>query len=159
MWQSATQALRADNEIEAAVDFLALADAFPQSERAPQALYALGIGAFTKQLYSQSVQAFSRLQANYPEYRWDAVHYWLGRSHAANGEQEEARAQWQALVDRAPDIYYGVLAAYGAASHPHAGCSPVDRDRPGGRAGLPAGRRRRQPGVCRAVAGGTDSRP
>ena len=118
LWQSATQALSADNEIEAAVDFLALADAFPQSERAPQALYALGIGAFSKQLYSQSVQAFSRLQANYPEYRWDAVHYWLGRSHAANGEQEEARAQWQALVDRAPDIYYGVLAAYGLQTIP-----------------------------------------
>ncbi len=28
---------------------------------------------------------------------------------------EQARAQWQALVDRAPDTYYGVLAAYALA--------------------------------------------
>ena len=44
------QALDEGNQIEAAVDFLALADRFPSSERAPQALYAVGLGAVTKEL-------------------------------------------------------------------------------------------------------------
>jgi soluble lytic murein transglycosylase len=39
------------------------------------------------------------------------VAYWLGRAQAAKGERAAAEATWQALVDRAPDIYFGVLAA------------------------------------------------
>ena len=112
LWQSGRQALEEGNQIEAAVDFLSLADRFPGSDRAPQALYALGIGGFTKQLFSQAVTVFERLQSAYPDYKWDAVAYWAGRSHAAAGDLDEARAQWQALVERAPDIYYGVLAGY-----------------------------------------------
>jgi soluble lytic murein transglycosylase len=115
LWLSGRMALDENNQIEAAVDFLALADRFPASERAPQALYALGLGAITKQLYGQAAPILERLQAAYPDYRWDAVAYWLGRSYAGSGNAEPARATWQALVDRAPDIYYGVLASYALA--------------------------------------------
>jgi soluble lytic murein transglycosylase len=115
LWLSGRMALDENNQLEAAVDFMALADRFPASERAPQALYALGIGAVTNQLYGQAVPVFERLQTGYPNYRWDAVAYWLGRSYAASGSAEPARATWQALVARAPDIYYGILAGYGLA--------------------------------------------
>lgn len=118
LWLSGRQALDEGNQIEAAVDFLALADGFPASERAPQALYALGVGAVTKQLYSQAAPIFERLQQGYPDYRWDAVAYWLGRSYAGAGDAEQARTTWQALVERAPDIYYGVLAGYALADVP-----------------------------------------
>ena len=112
LWLSGRMALDEGNQLEAAVDFMALADRFPASERAPQALYALGIGAITKQLYGQAAPVFERLQAGYPDYRWDAVAYWLGRAYAGSGSAEQARATWQTLVERAPDIYYGVLAGY-----------------------------------------------
>lgn len=112
LWQSGRRALAEGNHIEAAVDFLALADGFPASERAPQALYALGFGAFALGLYEQAVEALARLQRSYPDYRWDAVGYWLGRSQAAAGQVEAARATWQAVVDRAPDIYFGILSHY-----------------------------------------------
>ncbi len=112
LWLSGRAALDEGNQIEAAVDFMALADRFPASERAPQALYALGVGAVTKQLYGQAAPIFVRLQQSYPDYKWDAVAYWLGRSYAGSGSSDEAQATWQALVERAPDIYYGVLAAY-----------------------------------------------
>lgn len=112
LWQSGRLALSDGNPVEAAVDLLALADAFPQSDRAPQALYALGIGAIDKKLFGQASQVLTRLQTNYADYRWDAVAYWLGRALAAQGNADAARSQWQALIDRAPDIYYGVLAAY-----------------------------------------------
>ena len=92
LWLSGRTALDEDNQIEAAVDFMALADRFPASERAPQALYALGIGAITKQLYGQAAPVFERLQASYPDYRWDAVAYWLGRGFAGSGSAEQARA-------------------------------------------------------------------
>ena len=63
LWQSGRRALDDGNQIEAAVDFLALADAFPASERAPQALYALGMGAFNAELYPQAVEALDRAAA------------------------------------------------------------------------------------------------
>lgn len=111
LWRSGVLALNEGNTVEAAVDFLSLVDLFPTSERAPQALYTVGVGAFANELYVESADALRRAQLNYPEYRWDAVGYWLGRAQAANGERNEAEATWQAVVDRAPDIYYGVLSA------------------------------------------------
>jgi soluble lytic murein transglycosylase len=96
--------------VEAAVDFFTLADAFPGSERAPNALYVLGIGSMTNRLYPQALLSFTRLQTDYPNDRWQAATYWRGRAHYALNQREEARAQWQALVDREPQAYYGVLA-------------------------------------------------
>jgi soluble lytic murein transglycosylase len=111
LWLSGLLALNQGNQIEAAVDFLALADGFASSPRAPLALYVLGTGAYQRGLYGQSIEMYSRLQRAYPDYRWDAVAYWLGRAYQAQGDAAQANAQWQALVNRAPDIYYGVLAA------------------------------------------------
>lgn len=72
----------------------------------------------TKGLHGQAAPIFERLQTSYPDYRWDAVAYWLGRSQAGSGDSAGAQATWQALVERAPDIYYGVLAAYALADVP-----------------------------------------
>ena len=63
LWQSAAHALDDGNQLEAAADFLTLADGFPSSERAPQALYALGVGGYEKKLFSQAAQVLSRLQS------------------------------------------------------------------------------------------------
>ncbi len=110
LWLSALSAISADNQLEAAVDFFSLVDAFPGSERAPRALYILGIGSMSNRLYTQAVLSFSRLQNEYPAEQPQATSYWLGRAYAARGDAENATAQWQALVDREPDTYYGVLA-------------------------------------------------
>ena len=97
--------------MEGAFDLLALADAFPASARAPQALFWVGTGAFRNALYNESADAFGRLQRDYPDYRWDAVAYWLGRAQREAGNADAADQTWTALVNRAPDIYYGILAA------------------------------------------------
>ncbi len=86
LWQSGLLALRENNQLEAAVDLVAFADAFPASERSPDALYLLGMGAVKNQLFNQASQVLSRLQTGYPEYRWAATGYWLGRSYAADGQ-------------------------------------------------------------------------
>jgi soluble lytic murein transglycosylase len=111
LWRSGTLAISEGNAVEAAVDLLSIAELFPTSERAPQALYTVGVGAFANQLYVESADALQRAQTLYPEFRWDAVAYWLGRAQAANGDRTAAEATWQTLVDRAPDIYFGVMAA------------------------------------------------
>ncbi len=113
LWRSALLALNSGKEVEAGLDFLTLADAFPESERAPASLYTVGIGAYQKGLYGQSADTFGRLQRDYPDYRWDAVGFWLGRAQHANGMPNAGNETWQKLVDRAPDIYHGVLAGYG----------------------------------------------
>jgi soluble lytic murein transglycosylase len=112
LWRSGLYALREGNQVEAATDFLTLADGFPTSERAPAGLYAVALGASQTRLFSQAVDLYTRLQAEYPQYKWDAVAYWLGRAYAARGEALKAQEQWQTLVESAPDIYYGILAAY-----------------------------------------------
>ncbi|MBW7882094.1 MAG: tetratricopeptide repeat protein [Caldilineaceae bacterium] len=118
LWQSGLRALGDGNQVEAAVDFLALADAFPASERAPQALYLLGLGAYRNRFFDQAAEVLDRLRSSYPDYRWDAASYWLGRSLAATGATDAARTQWQSVVARAPDIYYGVLSAYALQDEP-----------------------------------------
>lgn len=112
LWRSGYQALLSGNQIEAATDLLTLSDTFTQSERAPLALYVVGLGAYQQKLYGQAVELYSRLQQDYPDYRWDAVGFWLGRAEHAQGNPPAARKTWQALVDRAPDIYYGILAGF-----------------------------------------------
>jgi soluble lytic murein transglycosylase len=111
LWRSGLLAISEDSAVEAAVDLLSIAELFPTSDRAPQALYTMGVGAFANGLYVESADALSRAQREYPDYRWDAVGYWLGRAHAADGNRDEAEAAWQGVVERAPDIYYGVLSA------------------------------------------------
>ncbi len=111
LWRSGSLAISEGSSVEAAVDLLSVAELFPDSERAPQALYIVGVGAYANQLYVESRDALRRGQTTYPDYNWDAVGYWLGRAQAANGDRRAAEATWQAVVDRAPDVYYGVMAA------------------------------------------------
>ncbi len=58
LWQSGVRALRDDNRMEAAADFLALADAFPESERTPVALYAVATGAYQGGFYTQAAHIY-----------------------------------------------------------------------------------------------------
>ncbi len=125
LWRSALSSIAADNRLaagaalqsdvdpfdEAAADLLVLADGFPDSARAPDALSVLGIGAFAHSRYAQSASSFGRLLADYPDARPGAATYWLGRSRYAQGEYDAARSLWQALAAREPDTFYGVLAA------------------------------------------------
>ncbi|RLT39417.1 MAG: hypothetical protein DWI57_10280 [Chloroflexi bacterium] len=111
LWRSALSAIAADNEVEAAVDVLTLADSFPDSPRAADGLSVLGIGSFVNGLYTQSQDAFQRLHDNYPEVRPEASTYWLGRSLYVQGQNAKAQQLWAELVDSAPESYYGVLAA------------------------------------------------
>jgi soluble lytic murein transglycosylase len=118
LWYSGLNALNSGNNDEAATDFLALADAFPASERAPAALYALGIGDVREGNVAATRDLFARLKRDYPDYRSANVGYWLGRAHQALGEDAPAREAWQAVVDRTPDLYYGVLSAQALAGLP-----------------------------------------
>ena len=116
LWRSGRLALREGNQIETAVDFLTLADIFSGSERAPDALYALGLGALQEAFYDQALLMYERLQEDYPTYKPSAVAYWRGRAYYATDQSAKAKAQWQQLVNDRPDMYYAVLAAHGLAS-------------------------------------------
>ena len=127
LWRSGLLALNEDSTVEAAIDLLSIAELFPASERAPQALYTVGVGAYANALYVESADALQRAQTLYPDYRWDAVGYWLGRAQAANGDRAAAEATWQAVVDRAPDIYFGIMAAQAMRQLPGTGGAVVNR--------------------------------
>ena len=102
---------------EAVADLLALASAFPGSRRAADGLALAGIGAFERGRYTQAANTFRRLLTHYPNAQPDFATYWLGRARHAQGEIAAARSLWQALAARAPESYYGVLAALEADAH------------------------------------------
>ena len=104
---------------EAAADLLRLADAFPGSPRAADGLAIAAIGAFERGRYEYAANLFERLLSEYPDTQPDFATYWLGRARHAQGEIKEARALWHALVARAPEAFYGVLAGLDVdAAHP-----------------------------------------
>lgn len=111
LWRSGLRAVRDNNQREAATDFLALADTFPASPHTPVALYAVSLGAYKQGDADQAITLLKRLQEAYPAYNWPAVAYWLGRAYQIKGQEAAAQATWQALVAKAPDLYYGILAA------------------------------------------------
>jgi len=103
LWRSGRLALREGNPVETAVDFLTLADTFPASERAPDALYALGLGALREE--------------DYPTYRPTAVGYWYGRAYYATDQIAKAKQEWQRLVNKTPESYYGILTGHALRSN------------------------------------------
>ncbi len=127
LWLSALSALAADTQLrspaaqdprvavdpfdEAAADLLRLADVFPGSQRAADGLAVAGIGAFERGRYEYAANLFERLLSEYPHSQPDFATYWLGRARHAQGKVREARALWNALAARAPEAFYGVLAA------------------------------------------------
>ncbi|MBV7338182.1 transglycosylase SLT domain-containing protein [Chloroflexi bacterium TSY] len=111
LWRSGFSALSEGNQLEAAADLIALADRFPYSTRATQALYFIGLGAFSNGLTSQAISTFTRLQQEYPDYRPDAVGYWLGRGYLAQNEHSKVEQLWQTLAPIYRDTYYGILIA------------------------------------------------
>ena len=96
---------------KAVADLLMLASAFPGSRRAADGLTVAGIGAFERGRYAQAANTFRRLLTHYPNAQPDFATYWLGRARHAQGEIAAARSLWQALAARAPETFYGVLAA------------------------------------------------
>jgi soluble lytic murein transglycosylase len=138
LWRSGIMALNEGNAVEAAVDLLSIAELFPNSERAPQALYIIGVGAYVNKLYVESEDALERAQTLYPDYRWDAVGYWLGRAQAARGDRAAAEATWQAVVRRAPDVYFGVMSAQALRQLPSTGGSVVNLQNMAAIAGPPS---------------------
>jgi len=118
LWQSGLLALNEGKRLEGTVDLLALADTFPQNDRAPDALYVVALGAFRAGFNGQAETIFTRVQHDYPLYRRAAVHYWLGRVLQAQGETGAARRTWQALDETAAGAYHAVLSAH--AAHPSA---------------------------------------
>ncbi|MEZ4560415.1 MAG: tetratricopeptide repeat protein [Caldilineaceae bacterium] len=59
LWRSGMSALAEENQIEAGLDPLALADAFPASDLAPQALYVVGLGAVQNDLPGQAANVLA----------------------------------------------------------------------------------------------------
>ena len=104
---------------EAAADLLRLADAFPSSPRAADGLAVAAIGAFERGRYEYAANLFERLLSEYPHAQPDFATYWLGRARHAQGEVKQARSFWHALVARAPETFYGILAGLDIdAAHP-----------------------------------------
>ena len=96
---------------EAAADLLRLADVFPGNPRAADGLAVTAIGAFERGRYEYAANLFERLLSEYPQSQPDFATYWLGRARHAQGEVSQARALWHALAARAPETFYGLLAA------------------------------------------------
>jgi soluble lytic murein transglycosylase len=92
--------------------FLAAGTGYPTVPSGRRAAFQAALIAFLDGKYPDAAAEFDRL-AGAPPNADEAVAagYWAGRALFAQGDTAAARSRWSALIERARDSYYAVLAA------------------------------------------------
>jgi len=102
-----------DNQKQAAADsWTRIALEFPTSEKAFNGLFFGGSVYFELGELEKAAANFNRIIPMSAEpFELSAAHFWLGKINQAQGNDEEARLNWQAAINQAPYGYYGIRAA------------------------------------------------
>jgi soluble lytic murein transglycosylase len=106
---------RAGRYAEAAEEYAALQQRYPDSGLAAGALHRAALNRYRLGEYDEAVALWRELLEGYSSFHPQASRFWLGRALLAAGEPSAAAGVWQALLDLAPEGYYagraGTLAA------------------------------------------------
>lgn len=80
---------------------------YPSDERAPRAMFLLGITLYRLKDYANAMDAFSRMAAMAPPLgERSAAQYWIGKSYLALGDEASARTAWEKAAEIDPTGYY-----------------------------------------------------
>jgi soluble lytic murein transglycosylase len=91
----------------AAAEYAALGRSHPQASQAAPALFRAALNRYRLGQYAEAVQLWDTVLSDHVSYREQATRFWLGKARLATGEREAALEAWQALLDVAPEGYYG----------------------------------------------------
>ena len=102
-----------DNQKQAAADsWTRIALEFPTSEKAFNGLFFGGSVYFELGQFDKAAENFNRIIPMSAEpFELSAAYFWLGKINQAQGNDEEARLNWEAAINQAPYGYYGIRAA------------------------------------------------
>ncbi len=102
-----------DNQKQAAADsWTRIALEFPASEKAFNGLFFGGSVYFDLGQYDKAAENFNRIIPMSSEpFELSAAYFWLGKTSQAQGNNDQARQNWQAAINQAPFGYYGIRAA------------------------------------------------
>ncbi len=102
-----------DNQKQAAAEsWTRIALEFPASDQAFNALFFGGSVYFELGQYEKAAANFNRIIPMSAEpFELSAAYFWLGKINQAQGNDEEARLNWQAAINQALYGYYGIRAA------------------------------------------------
>jgi soluble lytic murein transglycosylase len=102
-----------DNQKQAAADsWTRIALEFPASEKAFNGLFFGGSVYYELGQFEKAAANFNRIIPMSAEpFELSAAYFWLGKINQAQGNDEEARLNWQAAINQAPYGYYGIRAA------------------------------------------------
>ena len=102
-----------DNQKQAAADsWTRIALEFPTSEKAFNGLFFGGSVYFELGQLEKAAENFNRIIPMSAEpFELSAAYFWLGKINQAQGNDAEARLNWQAAMNQAPYGYYGIRAA------------------------------------------------
>ena len=102
-----------DNQKQAAAEsWTRIALEFPTSEKAFNGLFFGGSVYFELGQYEKATENFNRIIPMSAEpFELSAAYFWLGKINQAQGNDEQARLNWQAAISQAPYGYYGIRAS------------------------------------------------
>ena len=102
-----------DNQKQAAADsWTRIALEFPASEKAFNGLFFGGSVYYDLGQFDKADANFNRIIPMSAEpFELSAAYFWLGKIADAQGNDEQASANWQAAINQAPYGYYGIRAA------------------------------------------------
>lgn len=102
-----------DDQKQAAADsWTRIALEFPASEKAFNGLFFGGSTYFELGQYDKAAANFNRIIPMSAEpFELSAAYFWLGKIADAQGDDEQARLNWQAAINQEPYGYYGIRAA------------------------------------------------
>ena len=102
-----------DNQKQAAADsWTCIALEFPTSDKAFNGLFFGGSVYFELGQFDKAAENFNRIIPMSAEpFELSAAYFWLGKINKAQGQDAEARINWQAAMNQAPYGYYGIRAA------------------------------------------------
>ncbi len=102
-----------DNQKQAAADsWTRIALEFPASDKAFNGLFFGGSVYFDLGQLDKAADNFNRIILMSAEpFELSAAYFWLGKINQAQGNNAEAKLNWQAAINQAPYGYYGIRAA------------------------------------------------
>lgn len=106
---NAARLMERNDETDEAIDlWLRLADEYPGSNLAPEALFLAGIVSYRNSDYAQALTFFQRglLLSTSAAEDQARIYLWIGKSQKILGEEEFARDAWQQAQSADPTGYY-----------------------------------------------------
>jgi soluble lytic murein transglycosylase len=111
LWWRARLLEQTGDDGQATADYRRLASEFGSSDRGREARFRLALLEYDAGRYQEAAAAYADIAADMTGEQRERALLWRGKSLAANGQEDEANAVWQALSQEGASDFYSLRAA------------------------------------------------